>query len=142
MASVNRVLLQGIVDDMPSIRYFSYELVRTEVSLQTEEIIRTTQGEQKQSLWHHVVAWGEVAKYLGQHILPGDEIKVLGRIQYRRETDRTGISKLITEIEATSIELIARHEQPKLQATAPQETETYDLPWEDYAPTKDEDPMA
>lgn len=142
MECINKIILQGWVEDAPEVRYFSYDLVRTALRLRTEEEARGTQGERSLRLWHRVVAWGDVAKYIGQHVHSGDGLKVYGHLRYHRETDRHGISNVITEIEAVKVERIV--ERPKQEQAPPPlaPRETDELPWEQYAPTEGEDPMA
>lgn len=142
MESINKLILQGWVENAPAVRYFSYDLVRTDLKLRTEERVRSSKGERTLSLWHRVVAWGEIAKYLGQHVHSGDVIKVYGHIRYHKESDKDGISRLITEVEAVKVELVAQREAQHSTATTMDVPQTNELPWDTFAPTENEDPMA
>lgn len=142
MESINTVILQGWVEDVPQVRYFSHELVRTSLSLRTEEVAKGSQGERLLTLWHRIVAWGEVARYLGQSIHTGDMLRLYGHLRYHRETDRNGVSKLVTEIEVSRVEVVARGEHKKLTPATEVLPERDELPWEVFAPKGDEDPMA
>lgn len=142
MECINKLILQGWVEDNPSVRYFSYELVRTDLRLRTEELVQSSQGERSLTLWHRVIAWGKVAKYLDQHVHSGDGLKVYGHLRYRRETDREGVSKVITEIEAVKVELIAPKAVPQASPKPQVQPDSPELPWETFSPTEYEDPMA
>lgn len=142
MESINKLILQGWVEDAPEVRYFSYELARCSLKLRTEEEINSSERTRTLTLWHSVIAWGEVAKYLAQHVHSGDVLRVYGHIRYHRETDRDGISRVVTEIEAAKVELIARRAERAPETSIQAAPEEHELPWERYAPIEGEDPMA
>jgi single-strand DNA-binding protein len=60
------------------------------------------------SIWHDVVAWGEVALYAQRNFVKGSRILVEGIILYRTYPDQHGHTRYITEIKATSLENLDR----------------------------------
>ena len=53
--------------------------------------------------WHRIVVWGKVADACAKHLVKGRTVCVEGKIQYRKWTDRDGITRYTTEIVAGQV---------------------------------------
>lgn len=140
---MNKVLLQGFVDNEPIIRYFNYNHIRADFVLRTEEHFpaQNELSERHSTLRHNICAWGEVAQIIDLHIREGQQVALEGRLTYDRSTDREGISRCIPIVDCTLIAVVeeAPHSATITPTTSP---ETTDLDWMSFLPAEDEDPMA
>lgn len=135
----NQIFLRGFVEQEPDVRYFGHQYVNAVFRLRTEEHLPTPQDPERIiRLWHRISAWGALAEQVERDIHQGMEIGLSGRLTYRKETDRTGITATITEIDCQRIEIIAAAPSAYAQPAAP----PAEPDWANYAPTEDEDPMA
>lgn len=137
---MNRIQLQGWIEQEPEIRYFGYDHVSATLRLRTEEHLPTPHDPERiVSLWHRIKAWGALAERIDREIHEGYEVRLVGRIAYHRETDRQGFTQTITEIDCQALEIVSEHRpEPKEK----EQTPTPELDWSAFAPQPDEDPMA
>ena len=93
--SVNKVILIGHVGVEPEIRYLDGGVCVAKVRLATTERGYTLQN-------------GTQEKY----VHTGDKLYVEGKLQYRKYTDKQGVSRTLVEIMANTIEILSSA-QPK-----------------------------
>ena len=65
-----------------------------------------------ETTWHNIVAWNGLADIAGKFLKKGNEVAVEGRIVYRTYEDKKGVTKYITEIVLSDLELL-RNGNPK-----------------------------
>lgn len=143
---INRIILSGEVVDEPLIHYLAPGYPEVRLRLLTREELPIFGGKetQERQLWHALVARGAVGVQIEQAVHTGTHLSVVGRIDYHRETDRHGQTKLTTEILVEQIQLhqpAPAHASPPPSAPAPRS----DAPRFDagrYASTETEDPLA
>lgn len=143
---INQIILVGTVEGDPHVRYFGYDSLEVRFRLHTQEHIplKVGDGERTLSLWHQISCRGELAKQVEQEVRSGCQLSVVGAIRYYRETDRFGVSRTVTEIEAHEAHLLQR------DAITPSPVERADLSlspiepmdWSLFSPSAEEDPMA
>lgn len=142
---INQIILVGTVEGEPDVRYFGYDSLEVRFRLHTQERIPLKQGEGERTLdlWHQISCRGELAKQVEQEVRSGCQLAVVGAIRYHRDTDRFGVSRTVTEIEAQEAHLLqeATGTPPTTRdETLPAPLEPMD--WSEFAPSADEDPMA
>lgn len=141
---VNRVLLTGQVVDEPTVHYLAPDYPEVRLRLVTVEELPTHGGQQSQErrLWHSLVARGAVGIQIERTVRAGSLLSISGRLDYHRETDRFGQSKLVTEILVEQLQLHSPEgsaTEPKPATTAPPPAPRFDAGR--YAPSEEEDPL-
>lgn len=106
MGSINRVILIGRLGRTPEMRYTPEGQAVTRFSLATDRPVRA--GAHAEADWHHVVCFGKVAEFAGQHLDRGRLVCVVGRITYRSWEGRDGQNRRATEIVASEVEALDR----------------------------------
>ena len=115
MASLNKVQLIGNVGTQPEIRYVGADNPSSKVAsfrLATTERYRSRSGEPTEKTeWHSVVAWRGLADTVENYVKKGAQIYVEGRLTTRQWTDKNGIIRYTTEVQADNLFLLGRKPQ-------------------------------
>ena len=103
---INKAILIGHCGKDPDVRHFENN-VKASFTLATSET-HTPKGGEKvtQTEWHNVIAWGKLAEIIEKYVKKGQLLYVEGKIAYRSYDDRDGNKKYITEIYASSIQML------------------------------------
>ncbi|WP_080945894.1 single-stranded DNA-binding protein [Moraxella bovoculi] len=108
MASVNKVILVGNLGTDPDVKTFDNGGKIANVSIATSE--RWTDkntGEQKEATeWHKVVMHNRLAEIAAEYLAKGSLVYIEGSLQTRKYTDAQGIERYVTEIRATSMQML------------------------------------
>jgi len=108
---VNKVILIGNVGKDPIIRNVNDNTPVANFTLATNEIYKDSQGNtQKNTEWHNIVAWRNLAQLAEKFIRKGSQIYVEGRIKSRTYTDKDNQQRTIVEILADKIQLLGKKE--------------------------------
>lgn len=105
--SLNKVMLIGNVGQDPRVRYVDKDRPVATFSLATSDPAYTLpNGTQvaERTEWHNVVTWGNLAKFVEQHVRKGQKLFIEGSIHTRQYEDKNGMRRNITEIWADKIE--------------------------------------
>jgi single-strand DNA-binding protein len=106
-ASLNRAQLLGRLGNEPEVRYTAAGKAVANFTLATDESYTNAQGErQKITEWHRVVAWDKRAEVVQQYVHKGDLVYIEGKITSRKWTDKEGIERSVTEINALNVQLL------------------------------------
>lgn len=137
---MNKVILEGLVTENPTIRYFGYGYVRADFKLYTEEILPRNTGEPKQiHLYHKIQAWGFVAQEIEENLRAGQSIRIDGRISYDSESKQETTVDVLS-VECLSFCILKNGEiQNRVQDKTVNEVE---IDWSNFFPSQEEDPMA
>lgn len=140
---INQVILTGIVTATPQVHYLAPAYPEVRLRLETTERITQREGGRlyEQRAWHRIVLRGAPGIYVEQEVQAGDRIAVAGRLEYGRETDKSGFSQAYTEIVCQHVRLL---ERGVVQPTAAHSSPTATAPSLDlsaHSPTEDEDPL-
>jgi len=103
--SVNKVILVGNLGKDPELRYTTSGAAVATFSLATTNPFKDKEGN-KQTEWHNIVAWRQLAEICGKFLHKGKQVYIEGRIQTRSYDDRDGNKRYITEIVADQMQML------------------------------------
>lgn len=108
MASLNKVQLIGNLGADPKVRATTAGDAVTNIRLATTDSWKDkTTGEQKEATeWHRIVFYRRLAEIAGQYLKKGSQVYIEGRLKTRKWTDKDGVEKYTTEIEATEMKML------------------------------------
>jgi single-strand DNA-binding protein len=121
VSSLNQVTLIGRVGRDPELRRTAQGTAITNMSLATSETWKDKQtGEKKEATeWHRVVFYDRQAEVADQYAKKGALILVQGSLKTRKWTDKDGVEKYTTEIQARELKLLSRPSEGGGSAPAP-----------------------
>jgi single-strand DNA-binding protein len=100
----NKVQLIGNLGQNPEVRTTESGRKMARMSLATSESYKNARGERvSETTWHNVIAWGSTAEIAEKYLHKGSELMVEGKLVNRQYTDKDGIKRYITEIQALSL---------------------------------------
>lgn len=111
--SVNKVILIGnLGKDAETRTPGNGERAVINFTLATSERYRAQDGELKEdTTWHNIVYWTKAGTNLPGYLTKGTTVYVEGQISNRQYTDQQGVTKYITEIKASRLDLISPKQQ-------------------------------
>lgn len=97
----------------------------------TDESYTSRDGQKvEQTEWHRINIFGKQAELCGRFLGKGSLVYVEGRIRSRKWTDKEGIERTSTEINADRVQFLDRkQEQPQRQAQTQGYGEMQDIPF-------------
>ncbi len=105
--SVNKVILVGRLGQNPEVRYTPSGSAVANFSVATNESWTDKSGQkQERTEWHRVVVWGKLAELCNQYLQKGRQCYVEGRLQTREWTDKDGVKKFSTEVQAQTVQFL------------------------------------
>ena len=121
---MNLVVLTGRVGNISELRQGKEprRIKFLTLSISTQEIFR---GGKEQTTWHKIMVFGSPAEFVSKYLKNGDQINVLGKLQYRQWKDDDGIDRKLTEIVAKKVWLIARPKKNQEEDTEEEEAEEF-----------------
>lgn len=124
MASVNKVILVGNLGADPETRYTQGGDAVTNARLATTDSwTDKASGEKRETTeWHRVVFYRRLAEIAGQYLAKGSQVYIEGRIKTRKWTDKDGIERYTTEIEATEMKMLGSRRDDQAQPRQAAET--------------------
>jgi single-strand DNA-binding protein len=107
MASVNKVILIGLLGKDPETRYMSNGEAVTNINLATTDTWKGKSGEkQEKTEWHRVTFYRKLAEIAGEYLKKGKPVYIEGRLETRKWTDKQGIERYTTDIIATDMKML------------------------------------
>jgi single-strand DNA-binding protein len=111
MASVNKVILVGNLGTDPEMRQTSSGDPVCTLSVATSEKYKNRDGElQTTTEWHKVVLFRRLAEIANQYLRKGSSAYFEGQLKTRKWTDKNGIERYTTEVEANELKLLNRQD--------------------------------
>lgn len=139
MAALNKVLLIGNLGADPETRYTTSGDPVCNIRLATTESWKDKQtGEQKEATeWHRVVFYNRLAEVAGQYLKKGSQVYIEGKIKTRKWTDKDGVERYTTEIQASEMKMLGGRQdgtnsqpnQSKQQSAASFSDDDSDIPF-------------
>ena len=115
--NVNLSILVGRVSKDPEIKKTNAGKSVVSFSLATNQEWKNKDGAKtSKTEWHNLVFWDKLAEIVGAYVVKGQEIFVLGKIQYRKYTDKAGNERTATDIIVRDLQMGTKpnreHEHP------------------------------
>jgi single-strand DNA-binding protein len=106
----NKVQIIGHLGRNPEIKIIGEGKKLAAINVAINETYTNARGEKiTDTQWHHVVAWGKLAEMAGKHLVKGTEIAVEGRLVNRNYTDKQGVKRYSTQIQANEILILDKY---------------------------------
>lgn len=116
--NLNKVHLVGRVGSLPELKNTSNGSMVAKFTLATNQVYKDKNGERKESSqFHNIVVWGKLAKIVQEYAVKGQEMCVIGRIEYRSWEKQDGTKGYITEIVLEEMQLGSKPRNDRKQAT-------------------------
>src|SRR4051812_25511055 len=107
MGSLNKAMIIGRLGKDPEVRYTQGGQAVASFSVATDHKWTNKTGEkQEKTEWHRIKAWGKLAELAGEYLSKGRQVYVEGRIETSEYTDKEGVKKYSTEINAQEIQFL------------------------------------
>lgn len=118
---MNKAILMGRLTADPPLRHSQSGRAVTTFTLAVKRSF-VTQGEERQSDFLNIVAWGKTAEFCCQYFRKGRQVAVVGRIQTRSWEDNNRQKRYATEIIADEVFFADSNPNQGQQQTAPVQT--------------------
>ena len=100
----NKVQLIGNVGNAVEVKNTESGKKYARFSIATNESYRNAKGEKvTETTWHNIVAWGKVAEIAEKYLLKGSEVVLEGKLINRSYTDKEGVKKYVSEVQANEL---------------------------------------
>ncbi len=108
---INKVTLIGNLGGDPEVRHLENGTAVGRFSLATNESYKDKDGNmQKQTEWHNIVIWRDMAERAEKLLKKGMLVYVEGKISYRKYTDKDGQERNVTDIVASTYRMLEKLE--------------------------------
>lgn len=108
----NKVQLIGNIGKDPEIRTLESGRKMAKFSIATDDSYRTAGGEwNTETQWHNIVAWGKMADKAADILTRGCEVSLEGKLMNNSYTDKNGVKKYFTQVQASNFELVVKEEK-------------------------------
>ncbi|MDP1841899.1 MAG: single-stranded DNA-binding protein [Sediminibacterium sp.] len=105
----NKVQLIGNLGQDPDVKSIGEDKKVAHISVATNENYRNAKGEKvTETQWHNVVAWGKLADIAEKYLVKGTEVVIEGKLINRNYTDKQGVKKYVTEIQANELLILTK----------------------------------
>ncbi|HEY6977175.1 MAG TPA: single-stranded DNA-binding protein [Chitinophagaceae bacterium] len=105
----NKVQLIGNLGNAPEVKTLDGGNKLARLSLATNETYKNSKGEKvTETQWHNVIAWGKTAEIVEKYFTKGIEVLVEGKLINRNYTDKEGVKRYITEVQANELLILSR----------------------------------
>jgi single-strand DNA-binding protein len=95
----NQITLIGNIGNQPEVTNFGNGAKVARFNLATNSVTK----DEKQTEWHKLFAWGNMAQFVENFAKKGKQICVTGKLVYRTYTSPEGKPRRVTEIEIRQI---------------------------------------
>lgn len=104
-ATINKVEIQGFLGRDAEVKTFESGRTLVSMSLATDESHKNNKGEWvKTTTWHNVTYWKSKKDKTAELLKKGELVAVVGKLNTRKYTDKSGQERYITEVVANKVE--------------------------------------
>lgn len=105
----NKVQLVGNLGSNPEVKTTDSGKKLAKISIATNETYRNAKGEKVvETQWHNVVAWGKTADIAEKYLSKGLEIMIEGKLVNKQYTDKDGVKRYSTEVQASELLILSK----------------------------------
>ena len=105
----NKVQLIGNLGQAPDIKIIGDNKKVAHLNVATNENYKNAKGEKvTETQWHNVIAWGKLAEIAEKYLVKGTEIAIEGKLINRNYTDKQGIKRYVTEVQANELLILTK----------------------------------
>ena len=105
----NKVTLIGNLGNTPEIKSLENNKKLARFSIATNEVYKNQKGERvTDTTWHNVIMWTPLADIAEKLLKKGSEVAIEGKLINRSYTDKDGIKRYITEIQASELVVLGK----------------------------------
>ena len=99
----------GHLGQDPEIKVVADDKKVAHLNVATNETYRNAKGEKvTETQWHSVIAWAKLADIAEKFLVKGSEIVIEGKLVNRNYTDKQGIKRYVTEIQANELLILTK----------------------------------
>ncbi len=103
----NKVQLIGNLGKAPEVKNTESGKKLAKFSVATNETYKNAKGEKViDTQWHNVIAWGTTAEFAEKYLDKGSEVVIDGKLMNNTYTDKDGVKRYSTEIQANELLLL------------------------------------
>lgn len=109
MSSLNQVNLIGNLGADPETRYTGSGTAVTSIRIATSErwTDKQTGEKQERTEWHTITFWNRLAEIAGEYLTKGSKVFVSGSLRTEEWTDKEGVKRYTTKINATNLVMLS-----------------------------------
>lgn len=116
MAGVNKVIILGRLGKDPETKTFENGGKICTITMATSESYTDREGNKvEKTEWHNIIFTNKLAELAEKYLGKGKELYVEGKLRTRKYDDSNGVTRYVTEIVATNMNLIGGTAQPNNQ---------------------------
>ncbi len=105
----NKVQLIGNLGQAPDIKIIGDSKKVAHLHVATNENYKNAKGEKvTETQWHNVIAWGKLADIAEKYLVKGTEVAIEGKLINRNYTDKQGIKRYVTEVQANELLILTK----------------------------------
>ena len=105
---INKVILVGNLGKDPETKYMPSGDCVCSFSLATSESYNDKQSGEKveKTEWHNIVMFRRLAEVASEYLRKGSQVYIEGKLRTRKYTDKNGVDRYTTEIEAREMQML------------------------------------
>ena len=108
-AMKNKVQIIGNLGQAPEVKTISDGKKVAHMNVATNENYKNAKGEKiTETQWHNVIAWGKLADIAEKYLVKGTEVAIEGKLINRNYTDKQGVKRYISEIQANELLILTK----------------------------------
>ena len=111
---INKTIHLGRLGSDPDVNTNPFGGTVTRISLATSEMWKDKNtGEDRERVeWHRIVFFGNLAEVAAQYLKKGSQVYIEGSLRTNKWTDKNGIERYSTDINASKLEILTWPEKP------------------------------
>lgn len=116
MRGVNKVIIVGHLGAEPEVHKFDNGSGVTTLSVATSDQWTDASGHSRESTeWHRIKLFNRIGEVAAEYLNKGSKVYIEGRLRTRKWTDGNGLDRYITEIHASSMQMLGNSNRSEAQ---------------------------
>ena len=136
---VNKVILIGNVGADPDVRYLEGGVAVANFRLATSEVYNRNGEQVRQTEWHNIVLWRNLAQIAEKYVKKGMMLYIEGRLRTRSWDDQNGVKRYVTEIYGDNMQMLTRKQDMPDRPQEPSAPQASPMPQAQATPMASDD---